>query len=92
MKCPKCRSEIGNQPVCPYCGGTVYVQAAPTWTPEEYANRTVVPGRQHRSGGMDLRELDRRLHNLETRVNLALILLCGSFALLVLALVVLALK
>ena len=28
MKCPKCRSEVGNLSACPYCGATVYVSGA----------------------------------------------------------------
>lgn len=94
MKCPKCRSEVGNQPVCPYCGGTVYIQGV-TWTADEYGRRTTMPVSEMRGssrGGYDPREMDRRLRGLELKANLTLILQCGIFALVVLALVVLALK
>ena len=94
MKCPKCRSEVGNQPVCPYCGGTIYIQAATTGGYDDYSRR--VPGQadprpQSRSRS-ELRELERRMRSLETKVSLTLVLQCGSFALMILTLVILALK
>ena len=93
MKCPKCRSEVGGQSVCPYCGATVYIQSS-NWSTDPYSRRTLIPGEIQSAArsGYDSQELERRVRNLETKMNLALILQCGSFTLLILTLVVLALK
>lgn len=92
MKCPKCRSEVINQPVCPYCGATVYVgdttRSVPEYTRRAGGASQPVGNRQMR----DIREMERKFRNLETKVNLILVLEGGSFLLVVLALIVLALK
>ena len=91
MKCAKCRSEVGNQSVCPYCGATVYVNGA--WDSSNYSRRNTVP--VSALGGrlpMDSHVFDKRLRNLENRVNLMLVLQGGSFALLMMVLVMLALN
>lgn len=94
MKCPKCRSEVGSQPVCPYCGGTIYLQANTTWTPGPYDRQMSQPTEQRpqNRSGQNRREFERRLRELDTKLSLILVLQCGSFALVVLALVILALK
>lgn len=81
---------MGNQSVCPYCGGTVYVNGA--WDMNDYSRRTTLP--VSALGGrlpLDSHGFDKRLRSLETKVNLLLVLQGGSFALLVLVLVMLAL-
>lgn len=91
MKCPKCRSEVGSQSACPYCGATVYVSGA--WDVNDRARRTTVP--VSALGGrlpMDSHVFDKRLRNLENRVNLLLVLQSGSFLLLMLVLLMLALN
>jgi len=94
MRCPKCRSEVGNQPVCPYCGGTVYIQGSSVGKNEDYFRTNTASPDQRAQGrrGNELRDIDRRLRNLETKVNLTLVLQTGTFALVVLTLVILALK
>lgn len=94
MKCAKCGCEVGNRPVCPYCGGTVYIQGA-AWNGENHGGPTTMrAGEFHGSGrsGPDVRELERRLKSLETKLSLTIILLCGVFALEILTLVIAALK
>ena len=93
MKCPNCRCEVGNQPVCPYCGATVYLQET-VWNQQDYASRSVPSAdqRSSRRKATELKDLDRRLRILETRVNLCLTMLCGTFALSILTLVILAFR
>lgn len=93
MKCPKCRSEVGKQSVCPYCGGTVFVQGS-TWSAEDFSRSTLPVGqiRNQDKSGLNQRELDKKLRGLETKVSLLLILQCGEFALIFLMLIVLALS
>ena len=92
MKCPKCHNEVGTQSVCPFCGATVYIQGL---------DRGAQGYRQHTFGGepqspnqyvSNFRDVDRRLYNLQMKINLLLILQCAIFVLVVLAVVVLALK
>ncbi len=84
MRCPKCSCEVGNQAVCPFCGGSVYV-SGPTWQPNDYARRTTVPTEQKRVPHYRA-DLERRLRGLEMKVNMLLVLQCGSFALMFLTL------
>lgn len=92
MRCPKCRSEIGNQSVCPYCGTTVYIQGS-TWSTDTYNQHAPTRARDGaiRNWGPDPGEMGRRLRNLESKVNVILILQCGCFVLLILILIILAL-
>lgn len=80
MKCPKCHSEVAGQPVCPYCGAAVLQDSEPMAMPAGESKVDL------------LRDVNRRLRKLETRVNLLLVLLTATFALAVLTLAVLALK
>ena len=93
MKCPNCRCEVGNQPVCPYCGATVYLQSASNWNSQEYSRQGTVSSenRPQRRRGIELKDVDRRVRNLETKINLCLVLLCGNFALMILTIMILAL-
>lgn len=91
MKCPKCRCEVGNQSVCPYCGATVYVSSA-TWDMNTFQSRATMPVNSVSRIPPENRGTDRRLKNLETKVNLLLVLQIGSFVLTVLTLIIMALK
>ena len=85
MKCPNCRCEAGNQQVCPYCGTTLYLQEA--YRPSQSAEL-----RSSKRRGVELRDLDRRLRMMETKVNLCLTVQCGTFAIVILMLFILALR
>lgn len=92
MKCPNCRCEVGNQPICPYCGATVYLQET-VWNQPDYARRNQpVNDSRTRRKSPELKELDRRIRNLETKINLCLTLICGCFALSILTLLMLAIR
>lgn len=91
MKCPKCRCEVGTQSVCPYCGATVYVSNA-TWDVHAYQNRATVPIPGAAKSSLETRSTERKLRNLETKVNLLLVLQTGTFVLAVLNLIIMALK
>lgn len=43
MRCPRCRSEVGSQKLCPYCGSSMYMPDAKTNADLDYAghNRVV---------------------------------------------------
>lgn len=94
MKCPNCRSEVSNQDVCPYCGATVYIKDV-TSRHQDYSVRRIA-----NSSGIwnvnviatELRNINYKLHNLETKINIAMIFLCGIFVLLLLLIVMLTLK
>lgn len=91
MKCPKCRSEVGNQQVCPYCGSTVYINGN-SWTNANHSNG--MPGQQnrlHRADSNSGRDCEQRLRILEKRINMMLVVQLGLFVITVLILVVLAL-
>lgn len=84
MRCPKCSCEVGNHSVCPFCGATVYV-STPTWQASEYANRVTVPvERSHTASRRP--DPESRIRSLETKMNMLLALQCGTFALVILAL------
>lgn len=85
MKCPKCGCEIGNQSVCPFCGGTIYV-STPTISAGDFGARTTAPVHRTRAPAQRT-DLERRVRSLETKINLLLVLQCGTFALTLLALV-----
>ena len=91
MRCPKCRCEVGNQSVCPYCGATVYMGTA-TWDMNAFQNRATVPVPVSAKVPLESRGTERKLRNLETKVNLLLVLQTGTFVLAVLSLIIMALK
>ena len=93
MKCPKCRSEVGNQSVCPYCGSTVYINGN-SWGNSEYAHSAYVQNNKLRNkANMNAgTEFEYRLRNLETRVNMMLAVQIGIFVIDILILVILALR
>lgn len=90
MKCPKCRSEVANQQVCPYCGATVYVTNT-TWPVDRRNYTAPVPQFGNRQA-QEHRGVERKLRLLETKANLILVLQGGCFLLILLALIILALK
>lgn len=89
MRCPKCRCEVGNQPICPFCGATVYMTNA-TWEASNQGSRTTMPVRGY-SPTFDTRSMERKMRKLEVKLNLLLVLQTGSFALTLITLLVLAL-
>ena len=91
MICPRCRCEVGNQSVCPYCGGTVYVSSS-GWNTTDYARRTAPVPQNTRTKSPERRNLERKLHDVETKVNMLLVLHGGVLALSVLTLLLIALK
>ncbi|MBQ6839667.1 MAG: hypothetical protein IJO45_03135 [Oscillospiraceae bacterium] len=90
MKCPRCRCEVGNQSICPYCGGTVYISSG--WNTTEYSRRTANTAQGSRRPPSETRNIERKLHNLEMKVHMLLVLQGGVLALSVLALLLIALK
>lgn len=87
MICPKCRSEIGNQPTCPYCGQTDIVRR------NAGRNQTTVPiERQVPVRSREGNRVDRQLNGLELRTNLCLTLAAGTFVLQIITLLILVLK
>ena len=94
MRCPKCKIEVGNQPVCPNCGSTLKSRER-SRERDEYLRRTTMPSDAiYQVPGFQnpRRERDSVLQDIQTKLNLVLILQSGTFALVVLTLVILALK
>ena len=86
MQCPKCRSEVGNQKICPYCGATVYIQ-------ESFPTESYPSLRKNGNPGTNMQtDALQRIERLETKLNLILVLSVAAFLLSVLSLVVLAIK
>lgn len=92
MICPNCRSEIGNQPVCPNCG-TVQPRAEVGY--EHFSSKTVPITQPY---GFPTTELNpgapgsvyyQRLTAIELRSKLSLVLASGSFVLQMIILVLL---
>lgn len=85
MICPKCRHDVGNQSVCPYCGATIFKQNA------------VQPHLPHRIGpvngtkdGDEVRALLNVCQKLDTKLNLVLVISGANILLIVLLLIALA--
>lgn len=84
MICPNCRSEIGRQPTCPYCGmvmsgqydygGSEYVVTQSVVTPS-------VGTPQRSNSQQTMRKINRLLDVLDLRSRLSLVLIFGIFAL-----------
>lgn len=90
MRCPRCRCEVGDRQVCPFCGTTLYT-GGPTWNMAGHTRttQTVQSGRFQREGN---RSLERKMRELATKIDLLLVLQIGSILLSILALVLIALK
>lgn len=99
MICPNCRSEIGSQPVCPYCGGTV---ASGRSIDYEYAiqQKTIPIAQQpgfYGAGGWApapnaSRSMNKQLSAISLRSKLTLVFSVGVFILQLITLIVMALK
>lgn len=81
MQCPKCRCEVGNQQICPYCGATVFLQES-----LPYGRYPSYKAADNTKGESMQYKADR----METKINLILIFSIASFVLSVVSLVVLA--
>ena len=92
MRCPKCRSEVGNQSVCPYCGSTVYINGNSRGNTEYSHRASVQINKLHNKANMNAgTDIEYRLRTLEKRVNMMLAIQCGIFVINILILVILAL-
>lgn len=97
MICSNCRSEIGNQPVCPYCGRIQRVsnngytdpgQQKTVPVPQQtYYSSAVGP-----SGRSAISQLEQQISALDLRSKLSLVLGAGIFILQIITLIVLVLK
>lgn len=97
MRCPNCKSEIGSQASCPYCG--VVIKRSRTYF--DYPNSTVATPRPSRTmmqqdvqsqTNITARRLEKRFNNLELKQTMMMIFCGGILALQLLLLVVLILK
>lgn len=84
MRCPKCKSEIGYQRICPYCAADVNLPLLE----KQPKLDSVSQGRTNRF----LRNMEARLRNLEERMKLLFILQVGTFILTILILLAVVLK
>lgn len=86
MKCPKCHNEVLNQRVCPYCGGTVYLEdASLEMENSRFGARREIPA-GHRADMTDA--LIYRIGKMETKINVILVLSVACFFLMILILLV----
>lgn len=91
MRCPVCRCETGNQPVCPYCGTTVY-SGNTTYSMTDYPRHTQQVQNNYHPPRERGRGSDKKLRRIETKLDLLMVLQLGSFLLLLVVLIMLALK
>lgn len=95
MKCPNCRSEIGVQPICPYCGVQTNVPSQLRDRPQTakygYREETTLPVQ---GSGLQsaLSRIQRRLNRLEQNGKIRTVLLAGIFGLQILTMLFLLLK
>lgn len=86
MKCPKCHNEVLNQRICPYCGGTVFLEE-PSLKMEN-SRYGVFPERNAGPGAAYAQEdMEQRIGKMETKINLILIMVVSQFFLMLLYLV-----
>ena len=85
MRCPKCRSEVGSQKACPYCGTPLAAPEPSRSFASELANAL---NRNNRT----VKSLENRIRTLEDKVNILLVLHGGTLAVLVLILIALQFK
>ena len=85
MICSKCRRDVGNHSVCPYCGATIYTQGAAQ--PQLPHRIGLVSGT---SDGEDVKTLKNAFLKLDTKINLVLVISGANMLLLVLLLIALA--
>ena len=97
MICPNCRSEIGNQPVCPYCGNVLasgrtvdYDYAAQQKTIPIFTQPTItMPTAAVQNTG---RSTNKQLAVVDLRSKLTLVFSIGVFIMQIITLVILAIK
>ena len=97
MICPNCRSEIGNQPVCPYCGNVVasgrtvdYDYSVQQKTIPMFTQPGVImPAPPAQSTG---RNINKQIAAIDLRSKLTLVFSIGIFVMQIIALVILAMK
>ena len=97
MRCPNCRSEIGSQAVCPYCGvvisrSTTYYDYPSSTIATPRSNRTMMQQDVQSQTNITARRLEKRFNDLELKQTLTMILCGGVLALQLLLLFVLILK
>ncbi|MBE6984356.1 MAG: hypothetical protein E7434_01855 [Ruminococcaceae bacterium] len=97
MRCPNCKSEIGAQASCPYCG--VVITRSRTYY--DYPNSTVATPRPNRTvmqqdvqsqTNITARRLEKRFNDFELKQTMTMILCGGILALQLLLLIVLIIK
>lgn len=84
MRCPTCRSEVGSQKLCPYCGSSMYVPGAKTNPGMDYegTNRVV----RH------IKNVEFFTHSLGKKMNVLIVLQSGTLAVLILILIAILTK
>lgn len=86
MKCPKCHNEVLNQRVCPYCGGTIFLEDASL---EMENSRFGVSQMTQKAKNIPQEELLTRLDKLEIKISISLVLNISLFFLNILLLLLL---
>lgn len=84
MRCPKCKSEVGSQKNCPYCGSPMYI---PNTKPTQNAEATV----WNRILKM-FRSMDSRVAETEKKLQIMIVLESGILILLLLILAAILIK
>lgn len=95
MICPNCRSEVGYQPSCPYCGRILIPDAYySTQSRERTAPVTTqqIPSARSSGNHISVRAFSRQINMLELRTKLTLVMLAGVFVLQLIILILLAFK
>lgn len=84
MRCPRCKSEVGNQKLCPYCGSSMYLPGVKTNTDMDYegTNRVV----KH------IKNLEYLSRLANRKLNVLIVLSAGILAVLVLILIAILFK
>lgn len=79
MRCPRCRSEVGDQKLCPYCGSSMYVPGAKTNPDMDYEgmNRVV----RH------IKNVEYFAHSIGKKLNVLIVLQSGILAVLILIMI-----
>lgn len=91
MKCPKCRCDVGNHRVCPYCGSTVYIQDSSLNLDHCISSPNGGGYTSHLNKDIAF-DLVQRILRVETKLNLILVFSIATFVLAILALVITALN
>ena len=92
MICPNCRSEVGYQPTCPYCGRALIQNSYAGQSTERMLPVASQPAPSSRGNHFSMRSFSRQITLLELRSKLTLVLLGGVFVLQLIILILLAYK